>query len=129
MRFMMMVKANKDTEAGIMPEEKLLAAMSKYHEDLVKAGVLLDASGLQPSSKGARIKFSRGKRTVIDGPFTEAKQLIAGYTMIHDDPGEVEGRGDRMGQAHARSTRRRSGRRDRNSPAVRAGGLRSERCG
>jgi hypothetical protein len=79
---MIMVKANKDTEAGVMPEEKLIAAMADYHEKLAKAGVLLDASGLQPSSKGFRIKFSGGKRTVIDGPFTEAKELIAGYTLI-----------------------------------------------
>jgi hypothetical protein len=79
---MIMVKASKDTEAGIMPEEKLIAAMAEYHEKLVKAGVLLDASGLQPSSKGWRIKFSGGKRTVIDGPFTEAKELIAGYTLM-----------------------------------------------
>ena len=82
MRFMIMVRANKDTEKGVMPEEKLIAAMAEYHEELVKAGVLLDASGLQPSSKGARIKFSGGKRTVIDGPFTETKELIAGYTLI-----------------------------------------------
>jgi len=82
MRFMIMVKATKDTEAGVMPEEKLFTAMADYHEELAKAGVLLDASGLQPTSKGARIKFSGGKRTFIDGPFTEAKELIAGYTLI-----------------------------------------------
>jgi hypothetical protein len=82
MRFMIIVKANKDTEAGVLPEEKLIAEMATYHEQLAKAGALLDASGLQPSSKGARIKFSGGKRTVIDGPFTEAKELIAGYTLI-----------------------------------------------
>ena len=82
MRFMIMVKATKDTEAGVMPEEKLIADMATYHEELVKAGVLLDASGLQPSSKGARIKFSGGKRTLVDGPFTETKELIAGYTLI-----------------------------------------------
>jgi len=81
-RFMIIVRATKDTEAGVMPEESLIAAMAEYHEELVKAGVLLDASGLQPSSKGARIRFSGGKRTVIDGPFTEAKELIAGYTLI-----------------------------------------------
>jgi hypothetical protein len=79
---MIMVKANKDTEKGVMPPENLIAAMADYHEQLVKAGALLDASGLQPSSKGARIKFSRGKRTLIDGPFTETKELIAGYTLI-----------------------------------------------
>jgi hypothetical protein len=79
---MIIVKANKDSEAGVLPEEKLIAEMATYHEQLAKAGVLLDASGLQPSSKGARIKYSGGKRTVIDGPFTEAKELIAGYTLI-----------------------------------------------
>jgi hypothetical protein len=79
---MIMVKANKDTEKGVMPPENLIAEMADYHEELVKAGALLDASGLQPSSKGARIKFSGGKRTLIDGPFTETKELIAGYTLI-----------------------------------------------
>src|SRR5438094_9805160 len=82
MRFMMIVKANKDSEAGVMPSEELLSRMGKYNEELMKAGVLLDLAGLQPSSKGARIKFSGGKRTVIDGPFTEAKELIAGYWII-----------------------------------------------
>jgi hypothetical protein len=82
MRFMMIVKGNKESEAGVMPDEKLLAAMQKYNEDLQKAGVLLDLSGLQPTSKGARVKFSSGKRTVIDGPFTESKELIAGYWLI-----------------------------------------------
>src|SRR5207249_11225125 len=82
MRFMMIVKANKDTEAGVMPDEKLIAAMMKYNEELTKAGALLDLSGLQPSSKGARIKFSGGKRTVIDGPFAETKELLAGYWLI-----------------------------------------------
>jgi hypothetical protein len=82
MRFMVMVKANKDSEAGVMPEEKLLAAMGRYNEELVKAGVLLAAEGLHPSSKGARVKFSGEKRTVIDGPFTEAKELIAGFWLI-----------------------------------------------
>ena len=82
MRFMFIVKATKDSEAGAMPEEALIARMAAYHEELVKAGVLLDASGLQPSSKGWRIKFSGEKRTIVDGPFTEAKELIAGYTLI-----------------------------------------------
>ena len=82
MRFMMIVKANKDSEAGKMPSEELLSAMGKYNEELMKAGVLLDLSGLQPSSKGARIKFSGSKRTVVDGPFTESKELIAGYWVI-----------------------------------------------
>jgi hypothetical protein len=82
MRFMIIVKATKDTEAGVMPEEALISAMATYHEELVKAGVLLDASGLHPSSKGTRIKYAGGKRTIVDGPFTEAKELIAGYTLI-----------------------------------------------
>lgn len=82
MRFMIIVKASKESEAGVMPEEKLLAEMAKYHEELAKAGVLLDGSGLQPSSKGWRIKYSGGNRRVIDGPFTETKELIAGYTLI-----------------------------------------------
>jgi hypothetical protein len=82
MRFMMIVKGNQDSEAGVMPSEKLLASMGKYNEELMRAGVLLDLSGLQPSSKGARIKFSGGKRTVIDGPFTESKELIAGFWLI-----------------------------------------------
>ena len=82
MRFMMIVKASKDSEAGIMPDEKLLAAMGKYNEELMKAGVLLDLTGLQPSSKGARVKFSGGESTVIDGPFPGTKELIAGYWLI-----------------------------------------------
>ncbi|BCP54623.1 hypothetical protein K32_32400 [Kaistia sp. 32K] len=82
MRFMILVKANRDTEAGVMPEEKRIAEMAAYHEDLAKAGALLDASGLQPTAKGARIRFSGGQRLVIDGPFAEAKELIAGYTII-----------------------------------------------
>ena len=82
MRFMMIVKANKDSEAGKMPSEELLSAMGKYNEELMKAGVMLDGAGLQASSKGARIKFSGGKRTVIDGPFAETKELIAGYWII-----------------------------------------------
>ena len=82
MRFMMIVKASKDSEAGMMPSEELLSAMGKYNEELMKAGVLLDLSGLQPSSKGARIKFSGSKKTVVDGPFTESKELIAGYWVI-----------------------------------------------
>ncbi len=82
MRFMMIVKATKDSEAGVMPSEKLMMEMQKYHEELQKAGVLLDASGLKPSSKGWRVKYSGAKRTVVDGPFAEAKELIAGYTII-----------------------------------------------
>jgi hypothetical protein len=82
MRFMIIVKGNKDSETGVMPEEAAMAEMASYHEELAKAGVLLDASGLQPTSKGQRITFTAGKRTVIDGPFTEAKEIIAGYTLI-----------------------------------------------
>ncbi|MBZ5622230.1 MAG: YciI family protein [Acidobacteriia bacterium] len=82
MKFMMIVKASKDSEAGVMPSEELLSTMGKYNEELMKAGVLVDLAGLQPSSKGARIKFSGGKRTVIDGPFAETKELIAGYWII-----------------------------------------------
>jgi hypothetical protein len=82
MRFMVMIKANKDTEAGVMPSEELLTEMGKYNEELAKAGVLLAGEGLQPSSKGARVKFSGEKRTVIDGPFTETKELIAGFWLI-----------------------------------------------
>src|SRR5690348_11634340 len=79
MRFMVMVKASKDSEAGVMPSEKLLTEMGKFNEVLVKAGVMLAGEGLHPSSKGARIKFSGDKRTVIDGPFAETKELIAGF--------------------------------------------------
>ena len=82
MRFMILVKASKDSEAGVMPDENMIAKMVTYHEELQKAGALVDASGLQPSSKGWRIKYSGGKRTFIDGPFTETKELIAGYTII-----------------------------------------------
>jgi hypothetical protein len=83
MRFMMIVKANKDSEAGKMPSEELLTAMGKYNEELMKAGVMVDGAGLQASSKGTRIKFSKGKQTVIDGPFAETKELIAGYWIIN----------------------------------------------
>ena len=82
MRFMMIVKANKDSEAGVMPDESLIAEMTKYNEELVKAGVMLDGAGLQPTSKGFRVRFAGGKRTLIDGPFTETKELIAGYWLI-----------------------------------------------
>jgi hypothetical protein len=82
MRFMIIVKATPDSEAGVMPPESLFAAMATYHEELQKAGALLDASGLHPSSKGWRVQYAGGKRIVVDGPFTEAKELIAGYTLI-----------------------------------------------
>lgn len=82
MRFMMIVKANKDSEAGKMPSEELLAAMAKYNEELMKAGVLVDLSGLQSSAKGARVRFRGGETSVIDGPFAETRELIAGYWVI-----------------------------------------------
>ncbi len=81
MRFMILVKADKNSEAGVLPDEKLLTEMGKFNEKLVKAGVMLAGEGLQPSSKGARVKFSGAKRTVIDGPFVETKELIAGYWL------------------------------------------------
>jgi hypothetical protein len=81
MRFMVLVKADKNSEAGVLPDTKLLAAMGKFNEELVKAGVMLAGEGLQPSSKGARVKFAGGKKTVIDGPFAEAKELVAGFWL------------------------------------------------
>jgi hypothetical protein len=81
MRFMVLIKANKETEAGVPPDEKLLTEMGKYNEELVKAGVMLAGEGLHPSSKGVRVKFSGEKRTVIDGPFAETKELIAGFWL------------------------------------------------
>jgi hypothetical protein len=81
MRFMILVKADKNSEAGVLPDEKLLAEMGKFNEELVKAGVMLAGEGLQPSSKGARVKFSGSKRTVVDGPFAETKELIAGFWL------------------------------------------------
>lgn len=82
MRFMMLVKASPETEAGVLPSKELVAAMGRYNEEMVKAGVMLAGEGLHASSKGARVKFSGGKRTVTDGPFTEAKELIAGFWLI-----------------------------------------------
>jgi hypothetical protein len=108
MRFMVIVKASKDSEAGIMPSEGMLAAMAEFNEEMVKAGVMRDGGGLQASAKGARISIDRDKRTVIDGPFAETKELIAGYWIIdvkskeeaiawmmrvpnpHNDGGEIE---------------------------------------
>ncbi len=83
MRYMIIVKATRDTEAGVMPEEALLSEMQQYHEVLARAGVLVDGSGLKPSSKGWRIRYSGDKRTYVDGPFAETKELIAGYTIIN----------------------------------------------
>src|SRR5205085_6891143 len=108
MRFMILIKATKNSEAGVLPDEKLLTEMGKYNEELAKAGVLLAGEGLQPSSKGARVKFSGDKRTLIDGPFAETKELIAGFWLWqvrskeeaiewlrrcpnpHDEEGEIE---------------------------------------
>jgi hypothetical protein len=81
MRFMVMVKATKDSEAGALPDQKILVEMGKFNEELVKAGIMLAGEGLQPTSKGARVRFSGSKRTVIDGPFTESKELIAGFWL------------------------------------------------
>jgi hypothetical protein len=112
MRFMMMVKASNDSEAGVMPSEELLTAMGKYNEELVKAGALLAGEGLHPSSRGARVRFSGEKRTVVDGPFSPAQDLVAGLA----DPGGLDGGGDRVGEAlpqpHARRIR------DRDPPGV-----------
>ncbi|WP_046471440.1 YciI family protein [Allosalinactinospora lopnorensis] len=82
MRFMVFMKATPESEAGVMPSEQVIADMMKYNEELVKAGVLLDGEGLHPSSKGARVKFSGGRPTVVDGPFTETKELVAGYWVL-----------------------------------------------
>ena len=83
MRFMVLVKADKDSEAGVLPSEELLVAMGKYNEELIKAGVMLAGEGLHPSSKGARVRFSGDKRTVIDGPFPETKELLAGFWIFN----------------------------------------------
>jgi hypothetical protein len=82
MRFMVIVKANKDSEAGVLPDEKILTEMTKFNEELVKAGAMLAGEGLQPSSKGTRIKYSGNKKTVIDGPFAETKELVAGFWLL-----------------------------------------------
>jgi hypothetical protein len=82
MRFMVIVKASKDSEAGVMPSEELLGEMAKFNEEMVKAGIMLDGAGLHPSSKGARIRIDGNKRTVVDGPFAETKELVAGYWVI-----------------------------------------------
>jgi len=86
MRVLVIVKATKNSEAGVMPNEKLLADMGKYNEELVKAGIMLAGEGLHPSSRGKRIRFSGGKRTVVDGPFAEAKELVAGYWLWQVKP-------------------------------------------
>jgi len=82
MRFMVMVKATKDSEAGVMPSQQAMDEWGKYNEELVKNGILLAAEGLQPSSKGVRVRFSGGKRTVVDGPFSETKEIVAGFSLL-----------------------------------------------
>ena len=82
MRFMILVKGNVESEAGVMPSQDIFTAMADYHEQLAKAGVLLDANGLQPTSKGFRVNYSGGKRMIMDGPFTETKEILAGFTII-----------------------------------------------
>ena len=88
MRFMIIVKATQESEAGVMPPDSLFAQMGKFHEELAAAGMLLDASGLQPTSKGWRVKYSGATRSVVDGPFAETKEIIAGYTLIKADSRE-----------------------------------------
>ena len=88
MRFMILVKATADSEAGAMPPEELFAAMAAYHEELAAAGALLDGSGLQPSAKGWRIRYSGTQRTVVDGPFAETRELVAGYTLLQTESRE-----------------------------------------
>jgi hypothetical protein len=116
MRFMVIVKATKDSEAGKMPSEELLSAMAKFNEEMVKAGVMLDGNGLQPSSKGARVRFSGDKRMVIDGPFAETKELVAGYWILQC-----------KSLAEAIEWIKRCP--NRNPAAVRAGGFRRQRSG
>lgn len=114
---MIIVRRPRYSEAGVMPEEKLIAEMAAYHEELAKAGVLLDASGLQASSKGWRIEYSGEKRSITDGPFAETKDLIAGYTLIR---GAIQGRSAQMDQALYQSRHRWQARRNRSAPVVRA---------
>ena len=116
MRVMVMVKANKDSEAGVLPDEKMLTEMGKFNEELVKAGVMLAGEGLQPSSKGARVKFDGGKRTVIDGPFAETKELVAGFWLW-----QVKSKEEAIEWLKRAPFR---GGRGRDSPGVRGGGLR-----
>ena len=124
MRFMVMVKATKDSEAGKMPSEELLSAMAKFNEEMVKAGVMLDGNGLQPSSKGARVRFSGDKRTVIDGPFAETKELVAGYWII-----QVKSKAEAIEWIKRCPNPHERGQRDRDPPDLRAGGLRRQRRG
>ena len=120
MRVMVMVKATKNTEAGVMPSEKLLAEMGKFNEELVKAGVMLAGDGLHPSSKGKRVRFSGGKKTVIDGPFAETKELVAGYWIWQVK--SIEEAVEWVAALPRSDARRRGG--DRDPPGLRSRGLR-----
>ena len=115
MRFMILLKSNASTEAGVLPDEKLLAAMGRYNEELVKAGVLLSGEGLRASAKGARVHFSGSRRTVVDGPFAETKELIAGFWILQVSS---RGRSCRMGEALSQPPGR--GRGDRDPPGLRS---------
>ena len=119
MRFMIMVKADKNSEAGVLPDEKLLTEMGKFNEELVKAGVMLAGEGLHPSSKGARVRFSGDKRTVIDGPFAETKELIAGYWLW-----QVKSKEEAIEWVKRCPNPTGAESRDRNPPGVRGGGFR-----
>jgi hypothetical protein len=118
MRFMMLMYPGPKAEAGVMPDDKLIAAMMTYNKELADAGVLLALDGLQPTAKGARIRFSSGKASVTEGPFPDAKDVLGGYWM---NPGELEGRSDQLGLALSGA----GGRDDRNPPGVRGGRFRS----
>jgi hypothetical protein len=118
MRFMMLMYPGPKAEAGVMPDDQLIAAMMKYNKELADAGVLLALDGLQPTAKGARIRFAGGKASVTEGPFPDAREVLGGYWMI---PGELEGRGDQLGLALSGAR----GRDDRNPPGVRGGRFRS----
>jgi hypothetical protein len=127
MRYMIIVKATRDSEAGVMPTEEMLSCMVDYHEQLAKAGVLVDASGLQATSKGWRVEFRGDHRSVVDGPFAETKELIAGYTIIRVNS-EAEAREwTRKFPQVSESRARRRGLHDRSPAHVRSRGLRTQR--
>ncbi len=116
MRFMVLVKANKDSEAGVLPDRKMLTEMGKFNEELAKAGVMLAGEGLQPSSKGARVRFSGSKRTVVDGPFAETKELVAGFWLWQVKSGPRRSNGSSA--PRSRKARSRSGRCSRRKTSV-----------
>ncbi len=119
MRFMVMIKADAESEAGVMPSQQLLTEMGKYNEELVRAGVMLAGEGLHPSSKGARVRFSGSKRTVVDGPFPETKELVAGFWLI-----QVKSKEEAIEWVKRMPEPDRSGVRDRDPPGLRGRGLR-----